>query len=67
MYKDREVPSARDRVSRTTQVEKRYIELDEKGVKLRVTVVDTPGYHDAVNSEEWYVSLVTYILICYIH
>lgn len=61
MYKDREVPSARDRVSRTTQVEKRYIELDEKGVKLRVTVVDTPGYHDAVNSEECWTPIEDYI------
>lgn len=55
LYKDREVPDAGDRVRSTTQIEKRQIELDERGVKLRLTVVDTPGFNDAVNCTDWWV------------
>ncbi|KAA3671865.1 septin 4 [Paragonimus westermani] len=50
LYKDREIPDAADRIQRTTVIEKRQIELDERGVKLRLTVVDTPGFNDAVDS-----------------
>lgn len=31
------------------------MEIEERGVKLRLTVVDTPGYGDAINSQDWYV------------
>jgi septin family protein len=27
----------------------------ENGVKLRLNIVDTPGYGDQVNNENWYV------------
>lgn len=29
------------------------MEIEERGVKLRLTVVDTPGYGDAINSQDW--------------
>ncbi|VDP64552.1 unnamed protein product [Schistosoma mattheei] len=53
LYKDREIIEANNRVQSTTQIEKRQIELDERGVKLRLTVVDTPGFGDAVNCNDW--------------
>lgn len=28
----------------------------ENGVKLRLNIVDTPGYGDQVNNENWYAS-----------
>jgi septin family protein len=34
------------------EIETRTIELEEKGVKLRLTVVDTPGFGDGLNSTE---------------
>ncbi|THD20272.1 Septin-5 [Fasciola hepatica] len=61
LYKDREVPDAGDRVRSTTQIEKRQIELDERGVKLRLTVVDTPGFNDAVNCTDCWKPIEDYI------
>ena len=30
--------------------------IEENGVRLKLTVVDTPGFGDFVNNEEWWVS-----------
>jgi hypothetical protein len=30
----------------------------ENGVKLRLNIVDTPGYGDQVNNENWFVEFV---------
>lgn len=30
--------------------------ITENGVKLRLNIVDTPGYGDLINNEGWYVS-----------
>lgn len=35
------------------QIEASTVEIEERGVKLRLTVVDTPGYGDAINSQDW--------------
>jgi septin 4 len=32
-----------DRVEKTTTIEKKTMDIEERGVKLRLTVVDTPG------------------------
>jgi septin family protein len=32
--------------------------IEENGVKLRLNIVDTPGYGDQVNNDRWYVLLV---------
>lgn len=31
------------------------IAIEENGVRLRLNIVDTPGYGDQVNNENWYV------------
>jgi septin family protein len=46
-----------ERISKTVEIEKKYMEIEEKGVKLRLTIVDTPGFNDAVNANEWYLSM----------
>ncbi|BHF74084.1 Septin-4 [Sparganum proliferum] len=61
LYKDREEVDANDRISKVTKIEKRQIELDERGVKLRLTIVDTPGFNDAVNAEECWKPIEDYI------
>lgn len=53
LYKDRKPCDASDMIKKVTKIEKRQIELDERGVKLRLTIVDTPGFNDAVNAEDW--------------
>jgi len=35
-------------------IEKKQLEIEERGVKLRLTIVDTPGFNEAVNGEERY-------------
>ena len=32
-----------EKINKTTKIEKRTMEIEEKGVRLRLTVVDTPG------------------------
>ncbi|CAF5067425.1 unnamed protein product, partial [Rotaria magnacalcarata] len=51
LYADRP-PSARLHPPKTVEIETRTVELEEKGVKLRLTVVDTPGFGDGMNSSE---------------
>ena len=44
-----------EKIERTVQIEASTVEIEERGVKLRLTVVDTPGYGDAMNSQDWWV------------
>lgn len=61
LYKNRVIPSVSERLERTTQIEKKHMEIEERGVKLRLTIVDTPGFGDSVNSEESWRTVVNYI------
>lgn len=49
-----------EKIERTVQIEASTVEIEERGVKLRLTVVDTPGYGDAINSQDWCVFFVTW-------
>ena len=42
-----------ERIAKTLAIEKRNMEMEERGVKLRLTIVDTPGFNDAVNCDDW--------------
>lgn len=48
------VQQKEEKVKRTVNIEASTVEIEERGVKLRLTIVDTPGYGDATNSTEWY-------------
>ncbi|XP_037091162.1 septin-4-like [Pollicipes pollicipes] len=61
LYKDRTLSDPKERVNKTTKIEKRTMEIEEKGVRLRLTVVDTPGFGDALNCEESYRACEKYI------
>ncbi|XP_010290177.1 PREDICTED: septin-4-like, partial [Phaethon lepturus] len=41
------------RITQTVEITKHVVDIEEKGVKLRLTIVDTPGFGDAVNNTEW--------------
>lgn len=47
-----------EKIERTVQIEASTVEIEERGVKLRLTVVDTPGYGDAINCRDWCVHRV---------
>ncbi|XP_075219952.1 septin-4-like isoform X2 [Lycorma delicatula] len=61
LYKDRKIPEVSERVQKTTCIEKKSMDIEERGVKLRLTVVDTPGFGDALNCEESWRACCTYI------
>ncbi|XP_050680082.1 septin-2 isoform X1 [Leptidea sinapis] len=52
LYKGRKIPDVQDRIEKTTTIEKKTMEIEERGVKLRLTIVDTPGFGDAINCED---------------
>ena len=51
-----------DGVKRTVKIETSTVEIEERGVKLRLTVVDTPGYGDGMDNKdrlEFFLSILT--------
>ncbi|CAH1377444.1 unnamed protein product [Tenebrio molitor] len=61
LYKNRKVPDVSERIQKTTSIEKKTMEIEERGVKLRLTVIDTPGFGDAVNCEDSWKVCTKYI------
>ncbi|XP_067013534.2 septin-2 isoform X2 [Anabrus simplex] len=61
LHKDRKIPDVSERVEKTACIEKKLLEFEERGVKLRLTIVDTPGFGDAVNCEENWAASCSYI------
>uniref|UniRef100_A0A0A9Y2S3 Septin n=2 Tax=Lygus hesperus TaxID=30085 RepID=A0A0A9Y2S3_LYGHE len=61
LYKDRKIPEVADKLERTTTIERKTMDIEERGVKLRLTVVDTPGFGDALNCDDSWKVVVNYI------
>ena len=37
----------------TTKIEKRQVSVMEHGVKVNLTLIDTPGFGDALDNSKW--------------
>lgn len=61
IYPERTVPSAAEKTKKTVKVEASTVEIEEKGVKLRLTVVDTPGYGDGIDNSDSFRAIIQYI------
>ncbi|XP_030293675.1 septin-5-like isoform X3 [Sparus aurata] len=61
IYKDRKVPNAQERIDQTVDIIKHTVGIEEKGIKLRLTIIDTPGFGDAVNNTECWKEIEDYI------
>uniref|UniRef100_A0A8C2H0Y7 Septin 4a n=1 Tax=Cyprinus carpio TaxID=7962 RepID=A0A8C2H0Y7_CYPCA len=61
LYKDRKMLNAEERISQTVEITKHTVAIEEKGVKLKLTIVDTPGFGDAINNTESWRAVVDYI------
>jgi len=61
LYPERVIPDACDKVVQTVKIDASTVEIEERGVKLRLTVVDTPGYGDAINCTDCYKPIIQYI------
>ena len=44
-----------EKIQQTVKIDASTVEIEERGVKLRLTVVDTPGFGDSLNSTDWWV------------
>ena len=49
-----------DKIEQTLSIETSTVEIEERGVKLRLTVVDTPGFGDSIKNTDWFVNVCTY-------
>ena len=61
LYAHRKIPNVSERMKKTTDLEKTTMEIEEKGVKLRLTVVDTPGFGDGLRGEDSWKACVKYV------
>ncbi|XP_032220349.2 septin-2 [Nematostella vectensis] len=61
LYDDKSIPPAKGRIGQTVHIESNTVEIEEKGVRLRLTVVDTPGFADAVDNTYSWEPIVDYI------
>jgi len=44
-----------EKINKTVRIEASTVDIEERGVKLKLTVVDTPGFGDAMNCDSWFV------------
>ena len=51
LYSDRKVAPVDERIKKTVEIQKTTMEIEEKGVKLRLTIVDTPGFGDNLGKD----------------
>ncbi|XP_074547189.1 septin 5b [Halichoeres trimaculatus] len=61
LHKDRKLLNAEERISQTVEITKHTVDIEEKGVKLKLTILDTPGFGDAVNNTECWRAVTDYI------
>jgi len=61
LYPERHVPSAAEKIDQTVKIDASTVEIEERGVKLRLTVVDTPGFGDSLNSTDCFKPIIQYI------
>lgn len=61
LYNKRANHTAAERIGKTVTIETNCVEIEEKGVRLRLTVVDTPGFGDALNNEECEDAIIRYV------
>ena len=62
LYPDRVVPNAAEKINKKTlRLDASTVEIEERGVKLRLTVVDTPGFGDAIDNGGSFQEIIRYI------
>uniref|UniRef100_A0A673MBD0 Septin-7 n=1 Tax=Sinocyclocheilus rhinocerous TaxID=307959 RepID=A0A673MBD0_9TELE len=61
LYMDRCMPDVSEKIARTVSITKSTLDIVEEGVNLRLTVIDTPGFGDALNNHESWKAAVHYV------
>ena len=61
LYPDRLVPTVAEKLERTVEIEAKTVDIVERGVKLSLTVLDTPGFGDKINNTDDCKPIMEYI------
>ncbi|XP_011418072.1 septin-2 isoform X5 [Magallana gigas] len=61
LYPERHIHTASEKITQTVKIDASTVEIEERGVKLRLTVVDTPGFGDSLNSQDCFKPIIQYI------
>uniref|UniRef100_A0A182Y6N6 Septin n=1 Tax=Anopheles stephensi TaxID=30069 RepID=A0A182Y6N6_ANOST len=61
LYPERVIPNAVEKQNQTVKLDASTVEIEERGVKLRLTVVDTPGFGDAIDNSDSFSAILEYI------
>ena len=61
LYPERLIHSAAEKIKQTVKIDASTVEIEERGVKLRLTVVDTPGFGDSLNSVDCFKPIIQYV------
>ncbi|XP_065663847.1 septin-1 isoform X2 [Hydra vulgaris] len=61
LYADKIRKTANERVKSTLEIKTSSVEIEERGVKLKLTVVDTPGFADSIDCTESFIPIKDYI------
>lgn len=61
LYPERVIAGAVEKQKQTVKLDASTVEIEERGVKLRLTVVDTPGFGDAIDNSDSFNAILDYI------
>ncbi|KAL5277026.1 SEPT4 family protein [Megaselia abdita] len=61
LYNERVISKVEERIEKTTRIEKKTMDIEEQGVRVRLTIIDTPGFGDSVNCEDSWRMCTSYI------
>uniref|UniRef100_F6RMR0 Septin 9 n=1 Tax=Xenopus tropicalis TaxID=8364 RepID=F6RMR0_XENTR len=54
-------PTAEERIPKTIEIKSVTHEIEEKGVRMKLTVIDTPGFGDHINNENCWLPIMKFI------
>ncbi|XP_034150962.1 septin-9 isoform X1 [Esox lucius] len=54
-------PNYEEKISKTVKLQSVSHVIEEKGVKMKLTVIDTPGFGDQINNENCWEPIVNYV------
>ncbi|KAB5584684.1 hypothetical protein PHYPO_G00110300 [Pangasianodon hypophthalmus] len=55
------MPSEEERIPQTIEIKSISHDIEEKGVKMKLTVIDTPGFGDQINNENCWMPIMKFI------
>ncbi|KAG8565572.1 hypothetical protein GDO81_012907 [Engystomops pustulosus] len=54
-------PTAEERIPKTIEIKSITHDVEEKGVRMKLTVIDTPGFGDHINNENCWLPIMKFI------